>query len=404
MTTPLASEPMPGDGQVPYMSILADRLYQRLPEIYRTLDARDSTWTFKRYLGAILEQAGAGDTWVTGVDGDRPLGPASPVPWGLTSTSLAAWTAARLSRLSSLGDPFQADPAWLPWLAQTVGARLDPAASLAEQRDTIAFATSGWRAGITSAIEDAARSALTGSQYARALLATNGASAGTPWDITIVTRASETPDPSAVLNAVLRKGVKPAGAVLHTRTFSSSWDTLAAVRPTWADWEAAGSWTALEESGLSYAAVPSNLMVNPSFESGTTGWTGLHSATLASVAGGVDGTHMGTITATTGASGITAAAVIGGILTGRNYLFGFSINPATLLASVTMNVAWTTSGGSPISTTTITVTGIAAGTWQRISGQHLAPAGAANALISVDLGSVSSGQVTDIDAGLFRLV
>jgi hypothetical protein len=396
---------MPGDGQVPYMSALVNRIYQRIPEIYRTLDAQDSTWTFKRYLGAILTQAAAGDDWIVGVDGDRPLGPATIVPWGLTDTALTAWLAARRNRLSTLGDPLQADPTWLTWLAQNVGAKLDPTASIAEQRDTILFATSGWRAGTTNAIEDAARSALTGSQYAQCLLATNGNVAGTPWDITIVTRASETPDPAAVIDAVLRKGVKPAGATLHTRTYESSWDTLEGVRPTWADWEAAGSWTALEESGLSYAAVPTNLMVNPSFETSTTGWSGLHSATLAAVSGGIDSTHMGSITATGGGAGIVASAVIGSILTGRDYLYGFSIRPTSSpLVAVTMNVAWTTSGGGAISTTTITIPAISMGSWLRISGQHLAPASAANALISVDLGSVSSGDVIDIDAGLFRLV
>jgi hypothetical protein len=395
---------MPGDGQVPYMSTLADRLYQRLPEIYRSLDAADSTWTFKRYIGAICDQAGMGDDFYVAVLGDRPIGPATPVPWNLEPDQLAVWQAARVSRLSSMGDPLQADSSWLPWLAQLVGAKLDPTASDAEQRDTILFATSGWRAGTAAAMEDAARSALTGSRYAQVLPATAGSAPGTPWDITIVTRATETPDPSAVIGAVLRKGVKPAGVTLHTRSFGSSWATVEAVRPTWFDWNTS-TWAQIEESGLSYADVPDNLMVNPSFELGTTGWTALNASTLSSLTGGIDGAKYLGITSTTTAThtGVKSAAVIGGILPGREYLFGYSATPPIAIGTVTLSVAWTTSGGGAISTTIYTQSATTSA-WQRIQGSHLAPTGAANAEISIDFGTIPISDVIHLDAGLFRLV
>lgn len=404
MTTPLASEPMPGDGQVPYMSDLAQLLWERLPEIYGTLDGRDLTWSFKRYLAALADPGGAvSDTYI-GVDGDRPLGPATPLPWALTGQDLTNWRSARIARLSSLGDPTQADSTWLPWLAQLVGARLDSAASDAEQRDTIRFATSGWRAGTTSAIEDAARSALTGSRFAKVLQATDGDAPGTPWDLTVVTRASETPNPGAVIDAILRKGVKPAGAVLHTRSYEASWTTLGATRPTWLDWRLAGSWQRIEESGLSYASVPDNLMANPSFETGTTGWTALHSAAFTTVEGGVDGINEARLVASVTGAGLTAAAVIPGILASRDYLYGYSLFSSVALPSVTLTVAWSTAAHAAISTTTVTVTSIPANTWVRISGAHLAPVAAANALPSIDVGTLASGSIVNLDAGLFRLI
>ena len=401
MTTPLISEPLPGDGQVPYMSALTQLLWERLPEIYATMDARDLTWSFKRYLAAITESGGAvSDTYI-GIDGDRPLGPPAPIPWGLTDQDLANWRAARPS---SLGDPQQADSAWLPWLAQLVGARLDPAASDAEQRDTIQFATSGWRAGTTSAIEDAARSALTGSRFAKVLQATDGDAPGTPWDLTVVTRASETPDPGAVIDAILRKGVKPAGVVLHTRSYEASWATLEATRPTWLDWRLAGTWQRIEESGLSYASVPDNLMVNPSFETGTTGWSALHSAAFTTVEGGVDGVDEARLVASVTGAGLVAAAVIPGILASRDYLYGYSLFSSVALANVVLSVAWTTAAHAAISTSTVTITSVPANTWVRVSGVHLAPVAAANALPSIDVGTLASGSIVNLDAGLFRLI
>lgn len=253
MTTPLDHEPFTGDGTVPFMSLLVQRLYDRLPEVHRTMDAVDRTWSFKRYLAGMLSPAADIDVMITAIAGDRPIGPAAPEPWALPSDELAAWRENRRNRASALGDPNQASAAWLPWLAQIVGARLDSGASEEEKRDTIRFATSGWRAGTRGAIVDAAKSALTGTQYARVLPHTKVVSddleAGTPWDITIITRTSETPDPDIVLGAILRKGVKPAGAVLWHKSYNASWATLEAERPTWADWDGS-TWTEIEETGL----------------------------------------------------------------------------------------------------------------------------------------------------------
>lgn len=255
MTTPLAHEPMPGDGAVPDMSILADRLYQRLPEVYRTMDAADLTWTFKRYLAGMISPAAEVDDLITAVAGDRPVGPATPEPWALAADELDNWRDSRVNRPSALGDPVQAEAGWLPWLAQLVGAQLDPQASEQEKRDTIRYATNGWRAGTRGAIVDAARSALTGTQYARVVPHTkvNGGGdliAGTPWDITVITRTSETPDPGIVLGAILRKGVKPAGAVLWHKAFNASWDAIEADRPTWVPGWDGVLWTDIEETGL----------------------------------------------------------------------------------------------------------------------------------------------------------
>lgn len=253
MTTPLASEPMPGDGQVPVSSVLVDRLYQRLPEVYRTMDARDQTWTLKRYLYAAMRQAGEIDDMIEQLAGERPVGPASPEPWGLQPDELENWRAARLNRDSLLGDPVNAPAEWLAWLAQLVGAKLDPAATEAEQRDTIRFATSGYRAGTRGAIADAAQSALTGNRTVQVLPRKKPSGGvlidGGPWDITIVTRTSETPDVGAVLGAVLRKGVKPTGAVLWHQAFEASWDAVEAAYPTWNDRDPK-TWQQIEETGL----------------------------------------------------------------------------------------------------------------------------------------------------------
>ena len=55
----------------------------------------------------------------------------------------------------------------------------------------------------------------------------------------------KTADP---VQAVIDKGAKPAGFKLWHGSATSSWSEVLTDNPTWADWEAAGSWEALEES------------------------------------------------------------------------------------------------------------------------------------------------------------
>jgi hypothetical protein len=406
MTTTLAHEPRPGDGLVPHMSTLADRLYRRLPEIYRHLDGRDATWTFKRYLAGLTGVAGEVDDVVERIRGERPVGPALPEPWSLSPDELELWRAARRTRASALGDPLQADAAWLPWLAQLVGARLDPGASETEQRDTIRYATSGWRGGTRAAIADAARTALTGGRYARVVPHTvpggsGGITAGTVWDITIVTRVSETPDPGAVLGAVLRKGVKPAGAVLWHAAYEATWDQQEAVYPTWYLRDAA-TWDQLAEAGLVYRAVPGNLLTNPSFEVDAAGWSGRGAiSTVGRVAGGLDGAGMGRVTVSADGTGevFTPQAAV----TPGDYNVSVSVRPDQT-RDVVLAVDWLDAGNVLLSTQTMTETAVPADTWRRVGGVYTAPASAATARPYVQVTGMLSAETYDLDAAFMRRV
>jgi hypothetical protein len=371
----------------------------------------DQAWLLKRYIDGATTTAGQVEDLVERIRGSRPAGPAAPLPWGLVNDAeLDRWVQARTTHPSELGDPQLANEAWLPWLASLVGARLDPAATLAERRDTIQFATSGWRAGTRAAIADAARSALDGSRYATVMVHTRVTAgalvAGSMWDITVVTRASETPDPAAVLGAVERKGVRPAGAVLWTHTFAAGWDTVEALYPTWADWELA-TWTQIEEAGLTYADAPDNLAPNPSFEDGTTGWTAAGDAAVTQETGGLDAPHLGRLTSGNAASVATLAtiALIAGINDDRTYHLSMSLKPhIELPAEAALEVDWHDAGSVLISTTNaaaLTPNGV--GEWSRPLSLHLAPVGATQARIRLVAGALPVGEYVDVDAILFRL-
>lgn len=398
MTTPLAHEPMPGDGLVPHMRVLADRLYQRLPEIYRTMDAANSEWVLKRLIGAYTDTAGLVDDTIDAIRGERPVGPATPEPWALRPDEIVTWRENRLSRASALGDPMQAEPDWLPWMAQLVGARLDPAASVEEQRDTIRYATSGWRGGTRQAIADAARTALTGSRYARvephSKAPSGSLEAGSVWDITIVTRASETPDPGAVLDAVLRKGVKPAGAVLWHAMYEATWAQIEAAFPLWEMWDAA-TWDQLAAVGSTYIPTPGNLITtNPSFEDGVTGWTALANSTHGAITGGVHGTGALRVTAV----GAGSAGVSADVLTATPgvYHVSLSLRPDQS-RSGKISVAFT-DGGSPLTTQDLPFGPLTADEWTRVGGSVTAPADTDALTISVQLDGLAAAELFDLDA------
>lgn len=206
-----------------------DRIYRALPEHYRVADAAAAgDYPLYRWLAGVSSIQSTLEALVASFDYDDSI-PGST---------------------SQLVDPEVAPVDWLPWLAQLVGVPLTNDLSEAEKRDAITFASAGWRAGTKTAMAAAAKTALTGTRYAQVFdHSVSDPGDGDQWDVLIVTRSTETADDAAVLDAVVRRNAKPAGVVLHHRSYASSYTTVASVLgPTWADIN--GPWSAIEEAGL----------------------------------------------------------------------------------------------------------------------------------------------------------
>jgi hypothetical protein len=380
----------------PAVNAVATRVFDRLPEAYRTFDAQGG-YPFLLYIDALTQKLGDVDIVVERIRGQRPVGPASPEPWSLHPDYLAAYRANRVYRTSDLGDPLTADAAWLPWLVQFVGGTLDPAASVAEQRDTIRYATSGWMAGTRQTIEYAARSVLSGTQYARVIPhQLSDGTPGGPWDVVILTRATETPSPQAVLDAIARKGVKPAGVVLHHRQIEATWNVIEAVRPTWSQWEndAQGvvTWNRFAETGLSYASVPGNLVPNASYEANVTGWTVGANTTQTWIAGGIDGLGQARLTATA-LGQVSQASGTGAVTAGQDYRVACSVKP-NVTRTGRIRINWSTGA-----TTTGPDVSFPANTWTRtppLTGT--APAGATTLSVSVLIDALAAAETVAVDA------
>jgi hypothetical protein len=206
----------------PVYTATTERLYARLPELYRLADAGQD-YKLKRYLSAAVDRLGAIE---------------------LLADRIAA---------GALTDVNLADDRWLPFIGQLVGVTLDPKLTPVERRDAVRYAPSGWRAGTKGAVADAAKSELTGTRYAvvrdHSLPGTGGIGTGGQWDIVIITRSSETPQAAAVVNAVLAKGAKPVGVSLYHRAYEATWQQIETAYPTWADLDGK-TWTQIEEAGL----------------------------------------------------------------------------------------------------------------------------------------------------------
>lgn len=391
MTVAIPTLPAP-----PVVNPFASRIFARLPEAYRTFDAT-SGYPFLRYIDAVTSRLGDIQIVIDRIRGKRPIGPATPLPATLHPSRVADYMDNRTNTISALGDPLNADAAWLPWLVQLVGGTLDPAASVAEQRDTIRYATSGWQAGNVASIEYAARTALTGSQYAKVTphVLADG-SPGGPWDVTILTRGSETPDPNAVLGAVLRKGVKPAGVVLHYRAFGASWIMLESARPTWSLWESDSlgpvTWNRLAETGLSYASVPGNLVPNASYEVDTSTWTAGTNTTKSWLVNGVDGLGQCILTATA-AGQIKLTSATFAVTAPLDYRSACSLKAANVRTGRLIRT-WST--GATATSPNFT---LPAGVWTRVpSFVATAPTGATTASVSVQIDGMDAGETIAVDA------
>jgi hypothetical protein len=261
----------------------------------------------------------------------------------------------------------------------------------------VRYATSGWKAGTRASIEYAAHTALIGSQYAKCLPHTlaNG-SPGGPWDCVIMTRTSETPDVNAVLGAILRKGVKPAGVILRHRPIEASWDMLEAARPTWALWQADAqgvvTWDRLAETGLSYADVPGNLVPNASYEANVTGWTAGANTTAAWLAGGVDGLGQCRLTATAlGQVKVTSSTFA--VTAGHDYRSACSVKPSLTRIGRLIRT-WSTGA-----TATSPDFAAPAGVWTRVPlFNATAPTGATTANVAVQFDALAAAETVAVDA------
>jgi len=407
-------EPMPGGATAPFISPTAQRLYDRLPRIYRILDAQQG-WALKRYVGGLTAFLGDVDELVDQIRGNRPIGPDEPVPWDISGDERQRWIQARQDVNSALGDPDLAKPEWLPYIAQMLGVYLDPQSGLAERRDTLRFATSGYRGGTRAALADAARPALTGSRFVDVQSGRKAdGTVGSMWDVLIRTRSTETPDPSKVIPTIIRQGAKPAGVQLWHASYGTSWDVIEARFPTWTDWDR--PWQEIEEAGATYA-VPENMAPGPSFEDATDigKWApvaeggGSVSTWALAASAGIDGANAGRLTKVGATGGMRLRSQVindARILPARDYLFAVSVRPsATTPISLVIN--WQTAAGAAISSTTVAVGSATGGQWNRaaMTSRHTAPANAARATLDVvGTGTVAAGRALDLDAALFRLI
>jgi len=150
---------------------------------------------------------------------------------------------------------------------------------------------------------------------------------------------------------------------------------------------------------------PANLLPNPSFETNTTGWSGLNASTLSRVAGGSVGSFTGRATSTTVASntGITSSGTFA-VVEGRACKFWADVKPSQAMAASSLSVNWFDSGAIFISSSSTSTGAVAStSTFTTLKSADLVPPRrAAFATITIDAGVVAVGQTVDIDNVLFQ--
>lgn len=153
---------------------------------------------------------------------------------------------------ADLVDPYAADAAWLPWLAQLVGVVLDQSQNPIVQRASIINAYGGINAGTKTAIANAIQPFLTGTRFIRIYNNSTQYPLGTggEWDVLIVTREEEVPANIDIVTLAMSLGVKPAGVKLWHANYTTTWSELQTDRPTWADWNGS-TWQQIVETGWS---------------------------------------------------------------------------------------------------------------------------------------------------------
>lgn len=211
----------------PVYSAATERLYARLPDLYRNAD-ENNAYALKRWISGMADQVGEIETLLNRIDYSSEHG------------------------TSDLVDPYAADMEWLRWLAAVTGVKLNLNATEGVQREQIGQLTAGLRAGSRASIIAAVKPMLTGTKFVEVhdhTTDTSNFGAAGEWDVAIITSPSESPTSAIVLAAVAAANVKPAGVVIYYRAYNASWATLANARPTWTNWLV--TWKVIQDTGLS---------------------------------------------------------------------------------------------------------------------------------------------------------
>lgn len=146
-----------------------------------------------------------------------------------------------------------------------------------------------------------------------------------------------------------------------------------------------------------------NLSPNPTFTNGTTGWSGLNSATLGTASGGTTGTYLtAKSTQNTTATGAITAALITGLSASQVYKFSCDVIPPAT-STVTLSVDWYNASGTKLSTSTQAFTSTPSGIFTSVSNNFTVPANATQANIYVDGGVMSVNSILGIANTLFTL-
>lgn len=213
----------------PIYSDSMERLYAgQIPEYIRVADIVQA-WTLKKWLAGIVDRLGEVDTFI---DRFNYISPEEGPGY----------------RTSDLVDPNTANAAWLPWLSQLVGVKLQPSDDVPTQRSRIANVLGSIQGGTKQSMAIAAQTVLSGTKSISIIdHSTSAPGDGGEWDVMVVTASSERlSDPAA---AIIAAGQKPAGVLLHSVDFLSTWTTVLGAYPNWTAWNGI-TWQQLEEAGL----------------------------------------------------------------------------------------------------------------------------------------------------------
>lgn len=276
------------------------RLYDYLPDTYRSED-NEQNWLLKKWLTGIGVQI---DEIQTLLDRFSYVPPEDGPGY----------------RTSDLVDPDTADAAWLPWLAQLVGMKLDTSLTVPNQRIAVKNSILGLKAGSKAAMAAAAATVLVGSKEVTIYDHSDGSNFGgaSQWDMTVVTNDTETLD-----NAL------PVDQATFTSTNGFTSDS-------WFVNLGGGSWTS----------------------TGMTASTGSTNPLLAAY------------DTFSGAGNTYVAAVA---IPGAKYEGSVMLRCLDGLATSADLVIEFMNGGSSLTTTTVSVTGLGAN-WQKVVNSAVAPA------------------------------